>query len=80
MTINDTAEAAHRVASAAMYGGAGISASSGVSMYFGLSVEQWQVFGVLGGLVFAAAGFLTNLYFKHAHLQLAKAKLSEPEA
>ena len=72
MTVTDTAEAAHRVASAAMYGGATVSASSGASMFFGYSQGEWQVIGVLGGLVFAAAGFFTNLWFKAAHLKLER--------
>jgi hypothetical protein len=34
----------------------------------------------LGGLIFAALGFLTNWYFKHQHLKLAIAKAqADPE-
>ena len=75
MSLTDTAEAAHKAASAATYGG------SGVAVYFGLSPGEWQVIGIVGGLVFAAAGWATNFYFKRQHLLLAKAKAqADPEA
>jgi hypothetical protein len=74
VNLNDAAEAAHKAASAATYGG------SGVAVYFGFSPGEWQVIGILGGLIFAALGFLTNLYFKHAHYKLAIAKAqADPE-
>jgi hypothetical protein len=66
VNLPDAADAAHKAASAATYGG------SGVAVYFGFSPGEWQVIGILGGLVFAAAGFFTNLYFKAAHLRVAK--------
>ena len=75
MTFSDTAEAANRAASAAMYGGATVSASSGASMYFGFSTGEWQVFGIVGGLLFAAAGFLVNWAYKHKHYKLARGRL-----
>lgn len=75
MSLTDTAEAAHKAASAATYGG------SGVAVYFGLSPGEWQVIGIVGGLVFAAAGWATNFYFKRQHLLLAKSKAqADPEA
>lgn len=55
-----------KVSAAATYSGAG------TAVYFGFSPGGWQVIGIVGGLIFAAAGFLTNLYFKHQHLKLAK--------
>lgn len=66
MTIDEAADAAHKAASAVTYGG------SGVAVYFGFSPGEWQVIGIFGGLFFAAAGFLANVYFKHQHLKLAK--------
>lgn len=66
MTIDDAADAAHKVASASMYGG------SGAAVYFGFTPGEWQVIGILGGLFFAAAGFIANIWFKHQHLVLAK--------
>lgn len=75
MSLTDTAEAAHKAASAATYGG------SGVAVYFGFSPGEWQVIGIVGGLVFAAAGWATNFYFKRQHLLLAKSKAqADPEA
>jgi hypothetical protein len=67
--MTEMVEVAHKAASAATYGG------SGAAMYFGLSPGEWQVVGVIGGLVFAAFGFVTNLYFKHQHFQLAKQRV-----
>jgi hypothetical protein len=66
VTLNDAADAAHKAASAATYGG------SGVAVYFGFSPGEWQVIGILGGLFFAAAGFFTNVWFKYQHYELAK--------
>lgn len=74
MNLPDAADAAHKAASAATYGG------SGVAVYFGFSPGEWQVIGILGGLFFAAAGYFTNVWFKHQHLALAKAKaVPDPE-
>jgi hypothetical protein len=74
-TLPDVAEAAHKVASAATYGG------SGVAVYFGFSPGEWQAIGIVGGLVFAAAGWATNFYFRRQHLLLAMAKAqADPEA
>lgn len=35
---------------------------SGTACAFGLSSSQWQAVGVMGGLIFAAAGFLFNAW------------------
>jgi hypothetical protein len=83
MSITDTAEAAHRAASAVMYTGAGMAAGSGASIgvttYFGLTLGHWQVIGIVAGIVFAAAGYFTNLWFKHAHYRLEVRKsLGDP--
>jgi allophanate hydrolase subunit 1 len=74
MTLNDAAEAAQKAASVATYGG------SGTAIYFGFSPGEWQAIGIVGGWVFAAAGWATNFYFKRQHLLLAKAKAQpDPE-
>lgn len=65
MNLTDAADAAHKAASVATYTG------SGVAVYFGFSPGEWQVIGIVGGLFFAAAGYLTNLWFKRAHYMLA---------
>lgn len=81
MSLTDTAEAAHRAASAVTYTGAGMAAGSGasigVSTYFGMSLGEWQVIGIVAGILFAAAGYFTNLWFKHAHYRLALAKAQQ---
>jgi hypothetical protein len=64
MTIPDTAEAAHRVASAAMYGGATLSAGSGATMFLGLTSTEWQVAGVVAGICIGVAGLLANIIFQ----------------
>jgi hypothetical protein len=56
MNSSEVAEYAHRAASAATYGG------SGTAMYFGLSPGEWQVVGVVGGLLIGAAGFAFNAW------------------
>lgn len=55
-----------QVASAATYGG------SGTAMIFGLTPGEWQVLGVIGGLIVAVVGLVVNVYFKHQHLRLAE--------
>lgn len=63
-------DAAHTVlgkaASAATYGG------SGAAVYFGMTANEIAAFG---GLLIAFTGLLINVWFKHQHLKLAKAKL-----
>lgn len=59
---------------AVAYGG------GGAAMYFGLTAGEWQVIGVLGGLLVGLAGFVTNLYYKHQHLKLARERLEAPDA
>lgn len=70
--FNDTVDAAHRVASVATYGGAS------TAVYFGLSPGEWQIVGILGGLLIGVAGWLTNAamnyHFKQQHLKLAQSR------
>lgn len=66
MNVQDAADVAHKAANVATYGG------SGTALYFGFSPGEWQAIGILGGLVFAAAGYFTNLWFKAAHLKLER--------
>jgi hypothetical protein len=70
-TLNEAAEVAHKAATVATYGG------SGTAVYFGFSPGEWQAIGIAGGLFFAAAGFFANLWFKWAHLNLAKKAVSK---
>jgi hypothetical protein len=57
-----------------MYGG------SGSAIVFGFTPGEWQVIGIIGGLVFAAVGLVANLWFKAQHLDLARANAqADPE-
>lgn len=46
-------------------------ASAG-SVLFGLTSSEWQAIGVLGGLILGALTYLTSVYFKKKHLELAR--------
>lgn len=48
-----------KIANTAQYGG------SGGAVYFGLSPGEWQILGIVGGLLVAALGFAVNLWFQH---------------
>lgn len=54
-----------KAATAATYGGAG------GAVVFGLTPSEWSVIGVIGGLLIALAGYLTNTWFKQQHLKIA---------
>jgi hypothetical protein len=58
MIGNESAEAIHRAASAATYGG------SGMAVYFGFTAGEWQVIGVIGGLFIGFVGLAVNTYFQ----------------
>jgi hypothetical protein len=60
-----------KVATTAQYGG------SGGAFYFGLSAGEWQVIGVVGGLLIALLGFAINWYYKAQHLKLARKNATE---
>jgi hypothetical protein len=55
-----------KASTVATYGG------SGAAVYFGFTPGEWQVIGIVGGLIFAAAGFAVNLLYKHKHYLLAE--------
>lgn len=42
------------------------------SVVFGLTPGEWQVIGVIGGLVAAFLGLLVTWGYKHAHYKLAR--------
>ena len=73
-TMNVPASLTERAASVATYGG------SGTAMYFGYTAGEWQVIGVIGGLVVAVVGLVGNLaitaYYKHRHLMLLQNNLN----
>jgi hypothetical protein len=66
MTIPDTAEAIHKAASAATYGG------GTVAFVGGLTANE---FAAIGGLLIGVAGFAVNWYYRHKTYSLEKAKL-----
>jgi hypothetical protein len=55
----------------AQYGG---SASAAI---FGLTATEWQVVGVIGGLVIATVGFFVSWFYKAQHLKVAREKAFE---
>lgn len=44
----------------------------GTAVYFGLTPSEWQVVGVIGGILIGIAGLLVNVWFKQKHLDLAR--------
>lgn len=76
MNVSDAAQAAHNAASAAMTGGVGTAVGSGLAMAW--SPSQWQVIGIVGGLVIGFLGLVVktvvDIYFKAQHLKLAQSR------
>jgi hypothetical protein len=71
MTIPDTAEAIHKAASAATYGG------GSVAFIGGLTANE---FAAVGGLLIGLAGFCVNWYYRHKHFLLEQKKLEAKDA
>ncbi len=59
MQVTDSAEVAHRVATVATYGG------SGVAVFFGFTPGEWQVIGIVGGLIVGVVGLAINAMFQY---------------
>lgn len=49
-------------------------AASAGSIVFGLSTDEWQAVGVIGGLIIAVLTYATSCYFKRQHLKLEQRK------
>ena len=62
-----------KLSNVAQYGG------GGTAVVFGLSTSEWQVVGVIGGLVIGAVGFVVNTWFKHRHYKLAERRAGAEE-
>ena len=69
MTMAEAADLAQKTASGAMYGGAGLSAGSGATMFWGLSAVEWQIAGIVCGIVIGFAGLVGNLAFQFLRYQ-----------
>lgn len=59
-----------KISATAALGGSGTAVISGAPQYFGLSPGEWQIVGVIGGLLIALAGFLVNAYIGWRRLQI----------
>lgn len=64
---------AAKTANVATYGG------SGAAVVFGLTPSEWQVIGIIGGLVTAVAGFGLSWWYKHQHLKIVRRDRSDDE-
>jgi hypothetical protein len=68
-----------KVAHTVQYAGATGAASAGGAYVFGYTPAEWSVIGVIGGLAFAALGFvvgtITNIFYKQKHYKLAQAAM-----
>lgn len=54
-----------KASSAAIFGG------SGTAIMFGLTPGEWQVLGIIGGVLVGVAGLVVNVAFKWLHYRLA---------
>lgn len=87
MAVSEIAEAAHRAASAVQHGGMAMSVGGGASVavteYLGLSIMQWQVVGILSGVVIGVVGLLLktaiDVFFRWQELKLKRAQLAMEE-
>lgn len=55
---------------------AAVGYSGGTTAFaFGLSSNEWQAIGVIGGLLIGLAGFAVSAYFQHQRLKLDRRNL-----
>lgn len=47
-------------------------AASVGSIIAGLTLDEWQAVGVMGGLILASLTFAVNWYYRHKHYKLAR--------
>jgi hypothetical protein len=63
-------------AEVATFGGSTISALSASKHYFGMTLDEWSLIGIIGGLVVAVVGLIIstamNLHYKRMHYKLAQ--------
>lgn len=49
------------------------------AMLDGFSPQEWAAIGILGGLIFSALTWLTNIYFKKKQLELERQRHGDKE-
>lgn len=65
----------------AIFGGSGTAVmAASPPEWLGLTPGEWQIAGIVGGLLVGLIGVLLNLIFKVLHYQLAKQRAGVPEA
>lgn len=60
-----------KASTAAIFGG------SGTAIMFGLTPGEWQVLGIIGGVLVGVAGLVVNIAFKWLHYRLAERHAGE---
>ena len=63
-----------KASTAAIYGGSGAAVMSAASTqweWLGLTPGEWQVVGIIGGVLVGFAGLAVNIAFKWLHYRLA---------
>jgi hypothetical protein len=85
MTTEQAADAGatlvSKLAGTAQVAGVGLAVGSATKQYFGFTLDEWSLIGILFGIVLGLVGFVVgqavNIYFKAQHLKLAREKASE---
>ena len=47
---------------------------AGATVYFGMTIEQWGVIGVVSGIVIGLLNLSATIWFKRQHLKIARRK------
>lgn len=74
-----------KIAGTAQVAGPVVTVGSATKQYFGYSLDEWSLIGILAGIALGALGYITgtavSIYFKAQHLRLARetANASEDE-
>lgn len=55
-----TAETISKAASSAQYGGPVLAVGSATKQYFGYSLDEWSLIGIVSGIFLGVAGYLTS--------------------
>lgn len=72
------AAATNAVAKTATYGGSGAAFVTATTLAEKMSIQDWQIVGIVGGLIIAALGLLLKTgmdwHFRQQHLKLAQSR------